>query len=35
MKVRMCDEAGELIAVGDYVASKQEVQPRVVIARDK
>jgi tRNA pseudouridine55 synthase len=35
MKVRMCDEAGELIAVGDYVASKREVQPRVVIARDK
>jgi tRNA pseudouridine55 synthase len=33
VKVRMCDEAGELIAVGEYVSRKNELQPRVVIAR--
>jgi tRNA pseudouridine55 synthase len=30
--VRMCDEEGTLIAIGDYEAEKQQLHPRVVIA---
>ncbi len=32
MNVRMCDEHGELIAVGDYNAEQQRLHPRVVLA---
>ena len=30
--VRMCNQSGELLAVGDYRAGKQRLHPRVVIA---
>jgi tRNA pseudouridine55 synthase len=30
--VRMCNQNGELLAVGDYKSSKQRLHPRVVIA---
>lgn len=33
-KVKLCDESGHLIAVGDYDASKQQVHPRVVITQE-
>jgi len=33
-KVKLCDESGHLIAIGDYNASKQQVHPRVVITQE-
>jgi hypothetical protein len=30
--VRMCNQDGELLAIGDYSANKQRLHPRVVIA---
>jgi tRNA pseudouridine55 synthase len=30
--VRMCNQSGELLAIGDYRADKQRLHPRVVIA---